>query len=270
MDLCGEVLIPVSYLINGATIATADVDQVSYYHIELDSHDILIANNLAVESYLDMDNHSFFEDEATGLDGLDRPANGKTYEDFCRPVATEGAVLSFARERLIARAESIGWKPGRDADLRLLVDGEIRRPLAEGDSTIFLFGDSARNVRLVSNTFVPARIGQGDGRELGICLLGLSFAAGNGGELRSVSLDDGRLVGLYDDEAKSGAHWRWTKGELSLDPQFWAGMTGQVAMFVSYSSMLTRHWIAPAQRVVAARPAEIQSSKRKRKLYSVR
>jgi len=111
LDLCGEVLIPVGYLINGATIATAAIDEVSYWHVELDSHDILIANNLPAETYMDMDNRAFFEDETVGLEGLDR-SNGKTDEDFCRPVAIGGQVLAFARERLIARAEAIGWTPG--------------------------------------------------------------------------------------------------------------------------------------------------------------
>ena len=42
----GEVFIPVGNLVNGATIAQIEMDEVSYWHVELDSHDILIANNL--------------------------------------------------------------------------------------------------------------------------------------------------------------------------------------------------------------------------------
>jgi hypothetical protein len=179
------------------------------------------------------------------------------------------AVVSFARGRLIARAEAIGWTPGCDDNLRLLVDGEVRRPLAEGETALFLFGDGARDVRLVSDTFVPARIGQGDRRELGSCLLGLSFAGGGGGELRRVSLEDGRLGGLHEGEAKSGVHWRWTKGEMRLDPELWAGLTGPVALFVTHNSKVTRNWIAPQRRADAGRPVEIQSAKKKRKLYPV-
>ncbi|SDP66524.1 Hint domain-containing protein, partial [Phyllobacterium sp. OV277] len=41
-----EVLIPAGYLINGATIAQVDVDEVTYWHVELGSHDILLANGL--------------------------------------------------------------------------------------------------------------------------------------------------------------------------------------------------------------------------------
>jgi hypothetical protein len=98
---------------------------------------------------------------------------------------------------------------------------------------------------------VPARIGPGDTRELGVCLCGLAFV-GSGGEARRVSLDDQRLVGgLHKDEATVGARWRWTKGELALDPQFWAGLTGHIALFVNHNAQTTREWIPPAARHVA-------------------
>src|SRR5574337_938933 len=45
LDLCGELLIPAVLLINGATIAQVEMDEVSYWHVELDGHDILLANN---------------------------------------------------------------------------------------------------------------------------------------------------------------------------------------------------------------------------------
>ncbi|MBV8104522.1 MAG: Hint domain-containing protein [Hyphomicrobiales bacterium] len=264
IDLCGEVLIPAGLLVNGTTVAPVEVEEISYWHVELDSHDILIANNLPAESYLAMGNRTFFAEAGATVDA---PEGGeRTYADFCRPVAIDGPILAFVRERLMIQAQALGWTASRDADLHLLVDGEIRHPLAEGDAAVFLFRDTARDVRLVSNTFVPARIGLGDRRELGVALYGLAFV-GSGGEARRVSLDDPRLgEGLHGDEASSGAYWRWTKGELVLDPQFWAGLTGQVAVFVNYNAQTTRQWIPPA------RPAEVipVKSRSKQRLYSVR
>ncbi len=52
----GGALIPIRYLINGATIAQQEVEAVSYWHIELESHDILLAEGLPCESYLDTGN----------------------------------------------------------------------------------------------------------------------------------------------------------------------------------------------------------------------
>ena len=68
MDFCGEVLIPVGNLINGATIARVKVDTLGYWHIELDSHDILIANNLPAESHTDVNDRVFFEEAGAELD----------------------------------------------------------------------------------------------------------------------------------------------------------------------------------------------------------
>jgi hypothetical protein len=54
------VLIPIRYLINGATVWQASVDAVQYFHIELDRHDVLFAEGLAAESYLDTGNRGAF------------------------------------------------------------------------------------------------------------------------------------------------------------------------------------------------------------------
>jgi hypothetical protein len=131
IDLCGEVFIPIGYLVNGATIAEVEVDEISYWHVELDSHDILIANNLSAESYLAMGNRGGFE-EHRGLLLAFEEGRERTHADFCRPVVTEGPVLDFVRQRLVARAEEIGWRQSRDADLRLVADSDVLRPRVEG------------------------------------------------------------------------------------------------------------------------------------------
>jgi Hint domain len=49
------VLIPAAYLVNGRTIERSlptDADEIEYYHIELEDHDIVVAEGLEVESYL--------------------------------------------------------------------------------------------------------------------------------------------------------------------------------------------------------------------------
>ena len=47
-----DVLIPVKHLINGATITQQPRDAITYFHIELPRHDVLLAEGLEVESYL--------------------------------------------------------------------------------------------------------------------------------------------------------------------------------------------------------------------------
>jgi hypothetical protein len=63
-----EVLIPIRYLINDHSITQLDADDVTYYHVELTSHQLLLAEGLAVESYLDTGDRSVFERGAAMID----------------------------------------------------------------------------------------------------------------------------------------------------------------------------------------------------------
>src|SRR5215471_6694877 len=51
-----EALIPVKYLINGSSIAQgapSDMSEIEYYHIDLDTHEVIYAEGALVESFLD-------------------------------------------------------------------------------------------------------------------------------------------------------------------------------------------------------------------------
>jgi len=53
-----EALIPVKYLINGSSIAQgapSDMSEIEYYHIDLDTHEVLHAEGALVESFFDGD-----------------------------------------------------------------------------------------------------------------------------------------------------------------------------------------------------------------------
>ncbi len=61
-DAAGLVLIPVHRLLNGATIVSVrGAAQFDYYHVELDRHDVILAEGLPVESYLDTGNRHVFD-----------------------------------------------------------------------------------------------------------------------------------------------------------------------------------------------------------------
>ncbi len=248
VDLLGEVFIPVGYLANGGTIAKVEVDTICYWHVELDSHDVLIANNLPAESYLAMANRGAFE-ELRGLLPAILEGRDRSHADFCRPVVDKGPVLDFVRQRLTARAEEIGWSQARDANLHLVADGQVIRPLIEDGAAAFLFPASAKDVRLMSNTFSAEPFGSSDPRGLGVMLAGLALSGTRGGEPRRIALDDKRLsVGVYQVENHAGELRRWTNGALVLDPQLWEGLSGHVALLVTYDSATVRGWIAPPEQ----------------------
>jgi hypothetical protein len=68
------LLIPVRYLCNGATIRQDARSEVTYFHVELDRHDILRAEGLPVESYLDAGNRGAFENATRAIGGHRRSA----------------------------------------------------------------------------------------------------------------------------------------------------------------------------------------------------
>jgi Hint domain len=53
-------LIPIGRLINGTSIVQIPVDRITYYHVELAEHDLLLAEGVLAESYLDVGDRSNF------------------------------------------------------------------------------------------------------------------------------------------------------------------------------------------------------------------
>ena len=104
----GGHLVPVMCLINGTTIAREPVSSVTYWHVELDAHDILLAEGLAAESYLDWGDRPFFtEGSDHALHNPDFVVPGLSAR--CRPVAVEGPVVEAERARLTTVfADSLG------------------------------------------------------------------------------------------------------------------------------------------------------------------
>lgn len=100
-DLIGGHLIPIMCLINDTSIARVQTDRVTYWHIELDAHDILYAEGLPAESYFDWGDRAFFtEDVDHALQNPDYVVSGLAGR--CRPVALDGPVVETERRRLDA------------------------------------------------------------------------------------------------------------------------------------------------------------------------
>jgi hypothetical protein len=54
------VLIPIRYLVNGTTVRPQATYRIEYWHVELAEHDVLLAEGLPAESYLDTGNRGAF------------------------------------------------------------------------------------------------------------------------------------------------------------------------------------------------------------------
>jgi hypothetical protein len=92
-----EVLIPVRHLINGSTIMQVPVERVTYYRLELSQHDVLLAEGMPAESYLDMRDGSNYANRA-GPFRLCADHAARMWEAFgCAPLIVTGPELAAAR-----------------------------------------------------------------------------------------------------------------------------------------------------------------------------
>jgi len=110
--LVDEMLIPIKFLANGMSIEQVPVDKVAYYHIELAEHDVLLAEGLPAESYLDTGDRSNFTGGGGALvlhpDFWDTASMWEARG--CAPLVVAGPDLDAVRQRLDARArQPVGW-----------------------------------------------------------------------------------------------------------------------------------------------------------------
>jgi hypothetical protein len=94
----------VKYLINGTSIRQLPRDEVTYYHVELPGHSILLADNLPAESYLDTGDRSNFAN-SNGPIALYPDFASRVWEaEGCAPLVVTGPELDAARQWVNALA----------------------------------------------------------------------------------------------------------------------------------------------------------------------
>jgi len=89
------VLVPAGSLIGGA-IDQETMTEVNYYHIQLDDHDVVIANGAPCETLLETDDHSSFDNADEGVVSI-------AYLNPCLPRMTQGPVVDSIRAAIDAR-----------------------------------------------------------------------------------------------------------------------------------------------------------------------
>ncbi|MCB8875455.1 Hint domain-containing protein [Acidisoma silvae] len=105
--LAEDVLIPIKYLLNGSSVMQVGRTEVSYHHIELAHHDVVLANGLATETYLDIGDRG-----ALGLGrnlvAEDAPRDVQFLRDAlaCAPIRVTGPAVERVRRLLADRAQA--------------------------------------------------------------------------------------------------------------------------------------------------------------------
>jgi hypothetical protein len=172
------VLVPVAHLVNGATIRQETARAaVTYYHIELDRHDIVLADGMACETYMDTGNRGPLYQE----EGVRTPAS-----KACAPLVTAGPRLAAIRRRLHRTALAAGFSLTYRPALRAIAGEATVLPeitMRHGRRIVrFALPDASRDVTLLSGSASPADTDpeSEDRRELGVCLA--RAVAGAGGK----------------------------------------------------------------------------------------
>ena len=130
------------------------VEAVEYFHVELDSHEVLLAEGAASESFVDCDSRAVFQNAAE-FDAL-HPEGGAAPWQFCAPRVEGGAALDAIRRQIDRRAgltgssggllgridelgaaRLTGWacdaaRPGLPLMLRIEIDGEAAGVILAG------------------------------------------------------------------------------------------------------------------------------------------
>ena len=97
------VLISAKHLVNGATIVQEKPENdIHYFHVELASHDVLLAEGAFSESFVDDDSRTMFQN-AHEFKKLYPEARPKEIV-YCAPRVEDGYILDRVRRRLAERA----------------------------------------------------------------------------------------------------------------------------------------------------------------------
>ncbi len=217
------MFVPVGLLTNGATISQVAVDRVTYWHVELEAHDALIANGLAAESYCDCGNRDWFN--GTGHTSAPDQKVSQDLSGYGRPLVQSGPILEAVRSQLMQRATTLGWVKSNDLGIHLLIDGVRVDAELDGNVAQFVIPAQSSNVTLMSRTFAPANwtlSGHGDHRQLGL-YVGSMHLTGMKVD-QAISVADPRFTqGFYSVETLAdGSHRRWSNGALTLPCALWA------------------------------------------------
>jgi ELWxxDGT repeat protein len=210
------VLIPVRYLVNGTSIARERPDQVTYYHVELADadggalHDVILAEGLACESFLDTGNRDAFSNGGSAEALHPNFARDVWARAGCARLVVDGAEVVALRSWLLERAAALGHDRSTDPAIGFSIDGRPANVVADGDWRHLDLPVGARTLYVHSRTAMPAEItdAETDTRVLGVAVVALML--------------DHAPAALDGDRLGSGWHaaepdLRWTNGCATID-----------------------------------------------------
>jgi hypothetical protein len=197
--------------------------------VELERHDVLLAEGLACESYLDTGNRAAFTNDGPSV---------KMHHDFalniwaaksCSPLVRDGAQLEAARSFLLERAGLLGHSTTGEPAIEVAANGHLIEREVIGAVHRFHLPAAAADLRLVSRSVTPAHIHaeSTDHRRLGVAVSRIWI------DQLEVALDGPRLTTGWHDLEQD---WRWTDGDAGL------ALSGARLLEIEVA-MTERYWV---------------------------
>jgi len=208
-------LIQAANLVNGITVRQVPTHAVQYWHVELASHDVILAEGVPAETYLDTGNRSAFVDGGAFLD-LHPDFQPKHWSDTCYPLALSGPAVTRAKQLLLDRLKQRdGYSVTDDPDVHVVAEGARIEPIwLTPTRMVFLVPSASELIELRSRTWVPAHClaESADERTLGVCVFRLQA---DGEVIPLEQCADGEGWHGFE-SAPDGSAWCWTTGSARL------------------------------------------------------
>jgi hypothetical protein len=233
---------PARMLVNGVTIRQLDaVDAIEYFHIELDTHDVIFAEAATAETFADFGGRGIFQNSEE-FKALYPDAVPADWEAYARLLDAAKPRLPEIREAILARAAELG-RVNRDPDLRLLIDGQtVRARVVEGGVYRFAVRAGASDLTIASRHVVPAATESDslDPRRLGVPLQRVSVF-GDGARIEMSHESPVLCDGFHADEESH----RWTDGRGALPAGILRHLPGELIVEVQIGATNLHY---PAER----------------------
>lgn len=238
------VLVPARYLCNGASIRQEPRRSITYWHVEVTGHDILLAAGLPSETYLDTGNRAAFANGgAVVLAHPDFAQPAVSPAAFARdiwaargaaPLVVGGPQRAAIHRRLRLRAAALGHRLAAEPGLHVALPGGRPRLLpSAGDGRLqFVLPPGTTALRLRSASIVPAELDAAhpDGRRLGVMVTRI-LVDGIDRPLDHAGLGAGWHA------AEPG--WRWTDGDAAIE------LGAEACLFEVALGAVLQYWQQP-------------------------